>query len=137
MANFMVNDISYLAAKTALDGLSQRGQAISQNLANVDTPGYRAKTVDFEATLNEALKRSSRQLDLSTPRVGHINISASNVSGNMVQTVLRPGGTDRADQNNVDIDTELMDLNETTLRFETVSTMVNKKFTLLKSIANG
>jgi flagellar basal-body rod protein FlgB len=38
-----------------MDGLAQRAQVHAQNLANLSTPGYHAKTVDFESTLRAAI----------------------------------------------------------------------------------
>ncbi len=47
---------SFAINSAALDGLALRQQLHSENLANVDTDGYRAKTVDFERVLGAALK---------------------------------------------------------------------------------
>ena len=41
---------------SALDGLSTRQQVIADNIANVDTPGYRATSVDFESALMSAIE---------------------------------------------------------------------------------
>jgi flagellar basal-body rod protein FlgB len=38
-----------------MDGLAQRQQVHAENLGNIDTPGYHARTVDFEAVLKNAL----------------------------------------------------------------------------------
>jgi flagellar basal-body rod protein FlgB len=51
--NILGNDFRVMAA--GLDGLVMRQKAHSENLANVDTPGYRRRDVDFESTLRSAL----------------------------------------------------------------------------------
>lgn len=42
---------------SALDGLALRQNVIADNIANVDTPGFRATAVDFESSLSAALQR--------------------------------------------------------------------------------
>lgn len=58
--NFAIN-------AAALDGLAMRQQAHSENIANIDTEGYRAKTVNFEAVLSGAMKGESPGLRASNP----------------------------------------------------------------------
>ena len=48
----------------------------------------------------------------------------------------RPGGSERADQNNVDIDTELTDMSQTGIMYEAVAQSVTKKLALLSTIAS-
>lgn len=50
-------DVTTAAALRALDGLSMRGTVRANNVANAETPGYRAQTVDFESSLRGALRR--------------------------------------------------------------------------------
>ncbi|HPH96747.1 MAG TPA: flagellar basal body rod protein FlgB [Anaerolineaceae bacterium] len=126
-------DASLTAAKAALDGLSLRRDLISQNLANTDTPGYRSQQVRFEDALNRAMNSTGR-LALSTTHAGHQ--LSSNSLAQLYQVELRPGGTLRADGNNVDIDTEMTQMVETSLRYQTFSQAVSKKLALLKNIAS-
>ena len=42
-------DVTTPAALRALDGLAQRGTVRANNIANAETPGFRAQTVDFES----------------------------------------------------------------------------------------
>jgi flagellar basal-body rod protein FlgB len=48
-------DTTQLALTKAIEGASARQQAIAQNLANVDTPGYQRVDVDFHTTLRDAM----------------------------------------------------------------------------------
>lgn len=131
MGDSLFVDDATRAAKVALEGLSLRQQAISRNIANVDTPGYQAKTVDFEDTLKRifdkdttlSLKRTNASHQASpTPMVG---FSLTN----------RPGGSFRADQNNVDIDVEMSDMSEAGIQYQAVTQLVSKKLLLLKTLA--
>lgn len=51
----------------ALDGIALRQQLATQNLANIDTEGYRAKTVDFERVLRSAMQGSDPGVRLHNP----------------------------------------------------------------------
>jgi flagellar basal-body rod protein FlgB len=136
MVDSIFSDNAFKSASMALDGLSARQQAISRNIANVDTPGYNAQTVDFESTIQHVLAGSGTgQLQMAATSSGHIGATQS--SGEAFQTVNRPGGSARADQNNVDIDTELSQMSETGIQYQAVSLEVSKKLQLLKAIAQG
>jgi len=121
------------AARVALDGLSLRQSAIAQNMANVDTPGYQAQTVSFEDAVKAVLKNDS-SFKLTTTDTNHISLRNESA---VAATVLRQGGSYRADENNVDIDVEMVDQVETELRYETISKMVSGKYTLLTDIINS
>jgi flagellar basal-body rod protein FlgB len=136
MVDPIFSDNAFTSASMALDGLSARQQAISRNIANVDTPGYNAQTVDFETTIQHVLAgQGAGQLQMASNSAGHITQSAT--SSAPFQTVNRPGGSERADQNNVDIDTELSDMSETGIQYQAVSQEISKKLLLLKAIAQG
>lgn len=126
-------DSYYQAAKLALDGLAARQAAISQNMANVDTPGYRAKTISFENAVRMVMENSSSfQMKMTDTK----HIPANSHQGRFLE-VNRPGGSLRADENNVDIDVEMIDMNETDLRFQAITQLVNGRFRLLKEITNS
>src|SRR5512147_176206 len=107
MSNSLFADNATRAATVALDGLSLRQQAISRNLANIDTPGYQAQTVNFEETLKHALENDG-SLSMDVTNVAHL-ASASDSHGTF-SVSMRPGGSFRADQNNVDVDVEMTDM---------------------------
>lgn len=52
-----ITDVTMATAEYALRGLSQRADVRAHNLANVNTPGFRAMRVDFESNLRAALGR--------------------------------------------------------------------------------
>jgi flagellar basal-body rod protein FlgB len=132
MTDPVYGDTSLNTANKALDGLAYRRNVISQNVANVDTPGYHALEMNFEDELKRSMS-SSPKLSLKTTNEGH-QLSRSDASG-PYQAKLRTGGSERADGNNVDIDQELMDMTETGIRYSALTTAVSKKLNLLKSIA--
>ena len=131
MTDSLFSDSATRAAKFALDGLSLRQQAISRNLANIDTPGYQAETVNFEETLKHMIDHSG-SLPLAITNTSH-QVSASQESGFSV--AMRPGGSFRADQNNVDVDVEMTDMSEAGIQYQAVSQAISQKLLLLKTLA--
>lgn len=123
------------AARAALDGLAAQQDLIGQNIANVDTPGYRAQTADFAKALRRALDNDGdAALRLSTTHTAHL---ALETQPDAVQINFRKGGSSRADGNNVDIDTELTQLSEVGVEYQALTQLVSKKILLLRNIATG
>jgi flagellar basal-body rod protein FlgB len=135
MANRILNDNAARTAQLALDGLAKRQEAIGRNLANVDTPGYHAQNVNFEETLQATLRQEDR------PTLKLAKTSAEHLGGASEKPLLllsyRQGGSERADGNNVNVDTELTQMAETGIRYQALTQLISKKFLLLKSIATG
>lgn len=52
-----IGDVTMATAEYALRGLSQRADVRAHNLANVNTPGFRAMRVDFESSLKSAIEQ--------------------------------------------------------------------------------
>ena len=88
---------------------NQRETVISSNMANVDTPGYRTKDVDFQHELARAMAAP----DGATPQA-----SVRDVSGLL----------ERPDGNNVDIDREAMKLSEVQLQYQMGTQLMKDRF---------
>ena len=131
MVNVIASDNTINAAKIALDGLSFRQQIINQNVANIDTPGYKAQTVDFDNVIKQALNRI-KSVPMQTTNASHMK-GSSILSTFKIDS--RQDGAVRADGNNVDIDAELIEQTETTIRYQALTQMVDKRFNLLKTIS--
>ncbi len=124
------NDPAYIAAKTAMDGLSMRQQVISRNIANVDTPGYQAQSINFETAVKQAMEKSDQAaLTLTDPL--HMQVDQPDTTVMITNT---PGGTQRADGNDVDIDTELTQMNETAVRYQALSQLISLKYSEIRNL---
>lgn len=130
----LVNDITTRIMETALDGLSLRQQIIGHNVANVETPGYQAQAVTFEAALQQAA-HSPAGVRLAATNPAHLASPPDLAVGPRV--VPRPNGAVRLDGNNVDIELEMTQLAETSLRYQSLTQLVARKLALLKAIAAG
>jgi flagellar basal-body rod protein FlgB len=116
----------------SLDRLSRTQQVIGHNVANVDTPGYRAKTLSFDATLEHAMGASG-QLALARTNARHIDPAAPALAEPRV--VDRDNPNMRVDGNTVDINQEMVHLVETGLKYRAIAQLASKRLALLKTIA--
>lgn len=113
----------------AADAAWLRNEAIANNIANVDTPGYKRQDVAFESELKRALGRSS-DTDNMDQRVSGIRTS---------QLTPKPytdmeGYSYRLDGNNVDIETENVMLAENQLKYQGLLDSITQEFTNLQSV---
>ena len=136
MPDLIRNDLTTKLLEKALDGLSLRQQAISNNVANVDTPNFKATEVSFEEDLKSALKQqpSTDVLEMRVSDARHIGSQASvdiDTISPRAQQLLTTSM--RNDGNNVDVDREMTRLAETQLFFQATTQLINVKFNQLKT----
>lgn len=122
------------ALEKGLDAAWQRNEAIAHNLANVDTPGFKRKKVEFEEHLNNALKSSlkgfrtnSRHIPIGQRSVDEIEIRIMEDSSDFSM---------RLDGNNVDIDSEMAQLAKNTIKYNTLAQSLNTSLRRIKSAVN-
>ncbi|OAI42758.1 hypothetical protein AYO38_02855 [bacterium SCGC AG-212-C10] len=132
----MVNplgDASIGGIRDWLNGLASRQSAISDNIANIDTPGYSRKEVPFEAALRQAQTSGSH---LATTNARHIPLapgSSRSMGVNSAQELM----SSRRDGNNVDIDAEMISLAETQMRYQAATSALNTKLSTLRNVIRG
>ena len=140
----LFNDPTSKALHTALSGLQQRQQAIANNIANVDTPDYKAKAVSFEETLQSELAAPARNqpsqvlsIGLTTTDPHHIPIhpQVRTFEAKPV-TSLSTEGTMRNDGNNVDVEREMTKLAETQITYNALGQMTSAKLGVLRTAIN-
>lgn len=91
---------------------------IAANMANIDTPGYRTKDIDFQ----HELARSVAAQDGESP-----SVEVRDVQGLL----------ERPDGNNVDIDKQSLELAETQLQYQMGTQLIKERFHQLLSAING
>lgn len=116
MSDF-ISDLSLRTLGQAMRGIDARRQAIQDNIANVETPGYLSNQVNFEDSLRQALKEGDpSQMEMTTAR----SLAPTNVNGN-----------------NVAIDQEFVNLSQNQLAGQLVVEAVNAKYRLLRTSIAG
>lgn len=114
----------------AADASWMRENVIANNIANVDTPGYKRQDVDFESALKRELG-SSKYISLDK-KIRGLN---RNLSGLSVSSYTDASNYSyRLDRNNVDVDTEQVELASEQLRYELLTTSINEEFDRMKVV---
>ncbi len=112
-----ISDTTTTALHRALDGLDQRQQAIASNMANLETPGYLSREVEFEDSLRAAIAAGDpHDMVVSTER----SLAATRLNGN-----------------NVNIDVEILASSENLLRQKLVVQGLSSKYQLLRTAISG
>lgn len=112
----------------AADAAWQRNEAISNNIANVDTPGYKRQDVAFESVLQQALCNNRYQS--MDDKVANVNLSR--LRGRAY--VDYANYSYRLDGNNVDIENENVMLAENQLKYQGLISSINQEFTNLQTV---
>ena len=112
----------------AADASWIRNEAISNNIANVNTPGYKRQDVNFEEQLRKAMK-NSRYTSIDE-RVDKVDLDRLNPITYRDHSML----SYRLDGNNVDIDTENVELASNQIRYQGLTDSITKHFEGLQSV---
>jgi flagellar basal-body rod protein FlgB len=111
----------------AADASWLRNETIANNIANQSTPGYKRQDVDFEGALKKALQSSGyRSMD---DKVAHISATELDVGTYTDHSDY----SYRLDENNVDPETEYVELASNQIRYQALIDSVNQEFTNLKA----
>lgn len=110
----------------AADASWLRNEVITSNLANVNTPNYKRKDVQFEAYLNAELLNDS---DLNTS-VNQVDLDALNATTYVDNANL----SYRLDGNNVDIDVESAELAKNQIRYYTLLDSMSQEFSRIRTV---
>jgi flagellar basal-body rod protein FlgB len=111
---------------------SLRHKVLSNNIANVMTPGYQAKRVSFEAEYRQSLYADTA-LRLTTTSDGHMAVAHRTFSHIHPKVEYRNRGLNDSGLNNVDIEREMAEMAENNLRYEMSTKLINKRFMNIKS----
>ncbi|MCL2003389.1 MAG: flagellar basal body rod protein FlgB [Oscillospiraceae bacterium] len=131
MFNKMFSNIDLM--HRGLDAAWMRHSVISHNIANVDTPGYKAQHVEFESVLKAAM-RGDGGIQMTVTHPGHIQIHPPNPAQARPVTVTDNHYTIRMDDNNVDIDHQMAQMVQNTIQYNALSDRVTSSFSRLKLV---
>jgi flagellar basal-body rod protein FlgB len=106
---------------SALDMFQTRHRVLTENVANAETPGYRARDLDFSSALDQAFEQGgSTASDASEP-----------------EPVVDPNAAVKIDGNSVELETEMSRLSENALRIVALSQILVRKYNGLITAING
>jgi len=118
--------------KKAVDVYATRHQVTAQNIANVQTSGYRAQKLKFEEMLDS---ENMRMKGYVTHR-DHMPIGQRNLDATKHETVDFDSGFDNG-VNNVDIDSEMTTLATNDLSYRMATRLLGQRYNMLRGAIKG
>lgn len=112
----------------AADASWKREMVLANNIANVNTPGYKRKDLDFEGVLKQELgrcKHTSLDTKIDNLHMDHLNPSVYTDLSNYSY---------RLDGNNVDIDVEEVEYASEQIRYQGITAGINNEFNRMKTV---
>lgn len=122
-------DADLFAQRTALAVRGYRQELLASNIANVDTPHYKARDVDFRTAFAGALQGRGGDLALDTTSAAHLNGGGGNGFGGFVQ--YRTEFQSAVDGNTVNMDIERAEFADNALHMEASLTFIREQLRML------
>lgn len=116
-------DKSFGILQKIIQSSNERHKVIASNIANSDTPGYKAKDVKFTGVLNNEVK-------LLTTDPKHMKSKNSGKSGGEIIT---ENDLSWGDRNNVELDVEVAKMTENSLRHDAAIRILNSKIKMFRN----
>lgn len=126
-------DKTFNVMQKALELRSRRNTVLVSNIANVDTPGFREKDLNFDELMRSYADdlglgpaEEAEELKLVSTNPRHLDANAKDPPDIIVES------TERGTPNNVDLDEQMSKLSANNLQYQAVVQMLVKKFELLR-----
>ncbi len=117
----ILNNTGYRLIEQGLDATWMQQKIISQNIANADTPGYKAKTVSFKAVIEEKNEKMKSHIE----QQNQINLKT---------IVTEEDGTNQIfDGNNIDAEKEMVSFADAQIRYDTLIQKMNSEFSMIRT----
>lgn len=129
------SEINIPGLNHALDVASKKNEVISKNIANVDTPGYKAKDIDFRKTMQEFFSGGDN-ISLKVTNQNHIP-SSNNVFDLDSAVYEQNNPSLRNDGNDVNLDYEMSQMSSNAVKYSMYSQITGTEFSRLKSAITG
>jgi len=131
-----VNDKTLKALTTALNFREMRQELISSNVANANTPGFKAKKMDFEEALARALDVDG-QMKMGATDGRHHNVGNGGFNNLEPEIYDNPNGVVSENGNTVDVEAEMATMAENKLMYDALVQLINKKMGIMKYAINS
>ncbi|MEK4801852.1 MULTISPECIES: flagellar basal body rod protein FlgB [Oceanobacillus] len=118
--------------ENSLDYASTKNRVISNNIANVDTPNYKAKDVVFKNILDDAV-----QSNLEAKKTNDKHLSFHSESNSTYRVITKNNTIYNHNGNNVDIDKQMSDLAKNQIYYNSLVDRMNGKFNSIRTVVRG
>ncbi len=122
---------TFAALENSMNYATEKNRTISNNIANVDTPGYKSKSVVFKEVMNNEL--SSMKAKRTSPR----HLSFQENPSPSYRTITNKDTTYNHNGNNVDMDKEMNELAKNQIYYQALVDRLNGKFRTLENVIKG
>lgn len=125
--------------EAGLNARAMRQDLISSNIANIDTPFYKARDIDFESALIEKKKEiygqnsAVNRLEMAQTDSNHLT-GVTDFDSSKATLYLRDGHMARNDGNTVDLDVETSELGKNAMMFDALMSGLRKNGLIFKSV---
>lgn len=128
-------DKTLKALDTSIDMRLLKHNVLSSNVANAETPGYKAKKMDFERALSRALDIEGKG-KMHTSSKDHYLVGQGPISGVKADIYDNPDVNTSNDGNTVDLEKEMAEMAANTIMHQAAQRLISKKLATLKYVAN-
>jgi flagellar basal-body rod protein FlgB len=131
------------ALERGLDACSLRARLIANNIANADTPNYKAQRLSFEELLADKIGTQTPSGKLSLTRTdsrhfpGPGILNPQEIRSQMGDIFTDDSLTYRLDGNNVDMDHEMAEQSKNAIQYSTLTELISRKYSQLRSVITG
>jgi len=129
MLNSILSSPRVTVLEQALSASSLRQKVISNNISNVNTPGYKKSEVLFEDMLQSVM--SGDKMPMLQTNVRHLPLQQAAIPAPKINVI--SDTSMRTDGNNVDIDVEMADLAKNSIYYNAVVQQLSSYFSTIKS----
>ena len=133
MANSLDTSLQFHVEALNLRALRQ--QVLASNIANADTPGYKARDIDFGKSLEAALAGRTQTTSLATTAERHLTAGQQGAAGGPV--LYRKPVQPSLDGNTVDMDVERAQFAENAIHFEANLMFINSQLKTMLAAIQG
>lgn len=123
---------TFLSLEKSLDYATVKNRTISNNIANIDTPNYKAQDVDFKQILSSKLSPS-----IAAKRTHSKHMPFNNDVNVFYQKKYRNNTLYNHNGNNVDIDKEMAELAKNQIYYQSLVDRINGKFKNIQTVIRG
>ena len=131
-----VNNKTLQALAAGMKFREMRQEIITSNVANSETPGYKAKRLEFEQALARALDVDG-QMGMKVEDRQHFDVGNGGFENLQPEVVEDPNGIVSEDGNTVDREKEMAQMAENKVMYDALVQLMNKKLGMMKYIINS
>jgi flagellar basal-body rod protein FlgB len=121
-------------SKAILDYLATRQKVVASNVANINTPGYKARDISFENVLKSKSSAGELQMRVTDPR--HFTMGAEGPQSYDVFYANAPANSADA-TNDVDLDKEMLKMGELQTNFNVFTELLRSKYDGIRKVIQG